>query len=306
MQEYDFSTIFITGSTASGKSSFALALAELCQGEIVNADAYQLYEGIPILTASPTSLDKERCPHHLYEFLPLSEEWNASLHYHQAMKTIRSIHEKGKRAIVVGGSGLYLKFLTHGLADAPPSNLELRTELEECDLAELVARFQQLDPEGALATNLTNKRYVVRNLEIVLLGGKPLSHWKQNWLHTPSHLGILVSRPPEELEAHIPKRTLAMLEQGAIDEVKALPDNLSVTAEKTLGIRTIREYLRQERSYDETLSEIALLTRQFAKRQRTWFRKENWLKPLSITDKDEPFFLAKKLISDLTISTEIK
>ena len=141
-------------------------------------------------------------------------------------------------------------------------------------------RFQEADPEGAAATDLHNPRYVVRNLEIVLLGGKPLSYWRNNWQPDACGPGFTLVRDVAELDARIARRATTMLEQGAIDEVAALPADLSPTAAKTLGLSLIQQHLNGELTRPELEAALALTTRQYAKRQRTWLRREPWATPL--------------------------
>ena len=167
--------LFIAGPTGSGKSSIAVELADLLNAEIVSADAYQVYREIPVLTAAPSAEEQARVPHHMISIIPVQTPWDATEHYHRAMQNIRQIHARGKTAIITGGSGLYFKFLSHGLSEAPPGNPEIRASFSTCSTEELYARLLSLDPAGAAATSPSNRRYVERNLEIVLAGGKPLS-----------------------------------------------------------------------------------------------------------------------------------
>ena len=286
--------VFVLGPTGSGKSAVAVALAELLgDAEIVSADAYQVYREMPVLTAAPTAGEQARVPHHLVGFMGAGENNDAALHARRAQEAIQGIHARGRRAIVTGGSGLYVKFISHGISPAPPGDPALRAELAALPAEEAVRRLQQADPEGAAATNLQNPRYVVRNLEIVLLGGKPLSYWQQNWQHGPAGPGFCIVRDTAELDSRILRRTGSMLAQGAIGEVRALdPLSLSTTAAKTLGLSHIQQYLQETggESADfiktrtrQLRDDIALLTRQYAKRQRTWLRREQWLTPLPAT-----------------------
>ena len=269
--------IFILGPTGCGKSRLAVELAEqLGSAEIVSADAYQVYRRMPILTAAPSEELQERVLHHLIGILEVTENNDAASHARRAAEAIADIQARGHRPIVTGGSGLYVKFISHGISPAPPSDPALRAELAALPLSDAVARLRQLDPEGAARTDLHNQRYVTRNLEIVILGGKPLSHWQQNWQHPPAGPGFLLTRETAELDARIAERARGMIAQGVIDEVAAL-SKLSDTASKTLGLREIRSHLAGEISRAELESALALTTRQYAKRQRTWLRRETWL-----------------------------
>ena len=294
--------IFILGPTGSGKSAAAVELAEILgNAEIVSADAYQVYRELPVLTVAPCAEELARVPHHLVGDRSVAENNDAAVHARRAQEAIRQIAERGKRAIVTGGSGLYVKFISHGISPAPPSDPALRAELQALPPEEAVRRLQEADPAGAAATNLQNPRYVVRNLEIVLLGGKPLSYWQQNWRHAPAGPGFTITRDTAELDARIARRTAAMLRGGALEEVRALAGKeLSATAAKTLGLAPIMEYLRTGGTDLRTLeAEIALATRQYAKRQRTWLRREDWLTPVPAAASTAPRELAARIAAAL-------
>ncbi len=290
--------IFILGPTGSGKSAVAVELAEqLGDAEIVSADAYQVYRELPILTAAPGAEERARVPHHLVGFMGVEENNDAALHARRALEAIRDIAARGRRAIVTGGSGLYVKFISHGISPAPPSDPALRAKLNALPPEEAVRRLQEADPAGADATNLQNPRYVVRNLEIVLLGGKPLSYWQQNWRHGAAGPGFVITRETAELDARIARRTAAMLRGGALDEVRAVAGKpLSATAAKTLGLPQIMQHLQGGESDTAQLqADIHLATRQYAKRQRTWLRREDWLTPLAADAAATPAGLARRI-----------
>ncbi len=276
--------VFLLGPTGCGKSALAVALAERLGAEIVSADAYQVYRGLEVLTAAPSADERARVPHHLIACLSPAEGNDAATHARRAGESLADIRARGKRAIVTGGSGLYVKFISHGISPAPPSDPALRAELSALPLAELVRRLQEADPEGAAATDLQNARYVARNLEIVLCGGKPLSAWRNNWQPRAIGPGFVLARETAELDARIARRAELMVHEGALAEVAALDAAgipLSATAEKTLGLSLIREHLAGNIEMGELVNALALTTRQYAKRQRTWLRRETWAEPLS-------------------------
>ncbi len=278
--------LFLLGPTGCGKSAVAVALAERLGAEIVSADAYQVYRGLEVLTAAPSIAERAQVPHHLIACLHPSEGNDAATHARRAGECLADIRARGKRAIVTGGSGLYVKFISHGISPAPPSDPALRAELTALPLAELVRRLQEADPEGAAATDLQNARYVARNLEIVLCGGKPLSAWRNNWQPRAIGPGFVLTRETAELDARIARRAQLMVQEGALAEVAALDAAgipLSATAEKTLGLSLIREHLAGTMQLDELVNTLALATRQYAKRQRTWLRREAWAEPLSVS-----------------------
>ena len=275
--------VFILGPTGSGKSAVAVELAEILgNSEIISADAYQVYKGMPIITAAPSSEELSRVKHHLVGFMDPTENNDAAEHARRAGAIIERLQKGGMLPVLTGGSGLYVKFISHGISPAPPSDPVLREELNALSLEEAVCKLQEADPEGAANTDLHNQRYVVRNLEIVLLGGKPLSYWKHNW-HEPAGPGFCIVRDTEELDARIARRAEQMLRDGAIEEVAALEAlTLSTTASKTLGLSQVQDYLKGRLTRSELVSAISLATRQYAKRQRTWLRREKWLTPVEV------------------------
>jgi tRNA dimethylallyltransferase len=275
--------IYICGLTASGKSSLAIDLARNLDGEIVNADAYQLYRGINIISAAPDSEELAKATHHLYGVLAPQDTCDAMKFREMALPVIADIQSRGKTPIITGGSGMYLKFLTHGPSPVPSGDPTLRADLEQRSEQSLIQQLKELDPEGAASTNLQNRRYVIRALEICLLSGQKMSILKSDWKKTSEekekHLrGIYLLWDRERLRQRINLRTRTMLASGAIEEVAALK-NPSETCIKAIGIPQIQRHLAGELTLEECEERIAAATRQYAKRQRTWFRKESWLTP---------------------------
>ncbi|MFK7910194.1 MAG: tRNA (adenosine(37)-N6)-dimethylallyltransferase MiaA [Akkermansiaceae bacterium] len=273
--------LYICGPTASGKSALAIELARLLDGEIVNADAYQLYCGLETISAAPSPGELAQAPHHLYGVLEPSETCDAMRFREMALPVIKEIQSRGKTPIVTGGSGMYLKFLTHGPSPVPSGDDVLRQELEKESDEALIAKLTNLDPEGAAMTNLKNRRYVIRALEICILSGSKMSELKSDWKRASDSiekdlLGIYLLWDREQLRQRINQRADVMLDSGAIEEVAALT-NPSATCEKAIGISQIRAHLTGELTREECAERIAAATRQYAKRQRTWFGKEKWL-----------------------------
>lgn len=268
------STFFITGPTASGKSALAVALAESIGGEIVNADAFQLYDGMDILTAKPSVTERARVPHHLYGILPLTESCDAQRYHSLALPVIEDIASRGRTPIVVGGSGLYVKALTHGLSPLPQGSPELRARFTHLTAGEKVLWLLQRDPEAATTVNLRNPRYVERALEICLLTGQPQSGLRRSFeQNEPQVNGVILDWNREALYQRINQRTLTMIDAGLVAEVSAL-DSLSPTSEKAIGVREVREHLAGNVPLDQTIAAIQQATRRYAKRQITWFRRE--------------------------------
>lgn len=292
--------VYVCGPTASGKSSLAIELAGLLDGEIVNADAYQLYRGLEIISAAPDADEMARASHHLYGVLSPDENCDAMRFREMALPVIADIQSRGKAPIVTGGSGMYLKFLTHGPSPVPSGDESLRAELDQESDARLVARLTELDPVGAAATNLQNRRYVIRALEICILSGRRMSELKSDWKQASEELekglrGVYLLWDRETLRQRINQRVRMMLAAGAVDEVAALATT-SATCEKAIGIAQIRAHLKGELSREQCIERIAAATRQYAKRQRTWFGKESWLTPCPMKDATELSCLAAEMV----------
>lgn len=272
------SPLYICGPTASGKSALALTIAARLDGEIINGDAFQLYRGLETLAAAPSAGELKQVPHHLYSVLGTCENMDANRYLQLASPVIKEVQSRGKTPLIVGGSGLYLKFLTHGPSPIPAGDAAIRRELNDQSLEELAARLQQLDPAEAASMDLKNRRYLTRSIELCLLTGKPVSQLRRDWDRSdpPGLRGIYLDWPREELNARIVRRTEAMLSGDAIDEVRQLPPG-ETTASKAIGVAEIRALLAGDISREEAAERLTIATRQYAKRQRTWFRKEGWL-----------------------------
>ncbi len=276
------STFFIVGPTAAGKSEIAAKIAHRLGAEIVSADAFQIYRGLDLLTAKPDSATLAKAPHHLIGTVPLSEEMNVEKFRAMATGVIHDLEARGKPVIVVGGSGLYIKALTHGLSKLPSADWKLREELEKASEEELFARLSELDPVGAEKIDRMNKRRLVRAVEVCLLTGKPFSTQRTEWDDAPSFNGILIFRERAELYDRINRRVEKMFGDGVVKEVRSL-DSVSVTAEKTLGLPEIRELLAGKISERDCIAKIQQATRRYAKRQLTWFQRQTNFQPLNLS-----------------------
>ena len=218
---------FIVGPTATGKSEIAADVAREVGAEIISADAFQIYRGLDLLTAKPDSSTLAKAPHHLIGTVPLTEEMNAEKFRRLAARAIEEINSRGRLAIVVGGSGLYIKALTHGLAPLPESNPKLREKLNAASLDDLRSQLCELDQETARKIDLKNRRRVVRALEICL------THWEACVGNVVAGVadsgrpgssipatGIFVFRDRNELYERINQRVEMMFERGVIEEVR--------------------------------------------------------------------------------------
>ena len=305
-------TFFIVGPTATGKSELATDVACNIGAEIVSADAFQIYRGLDLLTAKPDVSTLAKAPHHLIGSTPLHEEMNAEKYRRAASRAIDEIQSRGKLAIVVGGNGLYVKALTHGLAPVPKSDPNLREELNAMSLDELCSRLMEIDSEAAGKIDMNNRRRVVRALEIYLLTGKPASAQRRQWsdagnarsgglqsaagaiwrspllegmqtgLSASPATGVFVFHDREELYARINQRVEAMFENGVIEEVQAA-GKVSSTASQMIGFREIHELLDGKMSISQCINAIQQATRRYAKRQLTWFRRQTNFSPLNLS-----------------------
>ncbi len=292
-------TFLILGPTAVGKSDFAAAVAARCDGEIVSADAFQVYAGLDLLTAKPSAALRARAPHHLVGEIPLTQAWDVAQWLVAARLRIAEIHARGRVAIVAGGTGLYLRALTRGLADLPPASPALRAELEAQPLAELQRRLAELDPEGARAIDLQNPRRVVRALEVCLLTQRPFSSFRGQWDAMPDGWrGIVLTRDRDDLRARIDRRTEEMFDAGVIEEVRNA-GAVGPTASQTLGLREIRALLAGEMTRAECVAAIQQATRHYAKRQLTWFRRETAFRNVNLTPIADAAALADEIAREV-------
>jgi tRNA dimethylallyltransferase len=297
---------FIVGPTATGKSELAADVAREVGAEIVSADAFQIYQELDRLTAKPDALTLAKAPHHLIGTVPLTEEMNAEKYRRAAMRAIEEINLRGNLAIVVGGSGLYIKALTHGLAPLPGSDPELREKLNAMSLDDLRSQLVEVDPETARETDLKNRRRVIRALEICSLTGRPASEvvagvgdsgWPGSSIPAT---GVFVFRDREELYERINQRVEMMFERGVIEEVRTAGE-ISQTASQMIGLREIRELLAGKKSIPQCIAEIQQATRRYAKRQLTWFRRQTNFVPLNLsflTHKEAAKWISLRILSE--------
>lgn len=288
-------TILVAGPTGAGKTDLSLRLAGELHGEIVGADAFQIYAGLPILTAQPSAVARKVIPHHLIGSVDPAETYDAGRYLREALPVIRGIVARGKRPIVVGGTGLYFKALLGGLHELPAGDPVLRAELQALLLPELIVRLQSLDPAAVGMVDVVNRRRVERALEIVILTGKPLGASRkesQGSTPTPQCVGVmalLLTRDREELNARIEANVQTMFQQGVEDEVAALPEqHVGPTASMTLGLREIRSLLRNEITQEEAIAAISSATRRYAKRQMTWFNHQHDFPKLNLSLFSDP------------------
>jgi tRNA dimethylallyltransferase len=295
--------LYILGPTASGKSAVALALAQRIGGEIVNADAFQLYRELDIVSAKPSKAERSLVPHHLYDVLDPAEHCDAQRFRDMAMPVLEDIAARGKTAIVAGGSGLYVKALTHGLAALPSADPDLRERFAHLTLGEKTAWLMRLDPQAAENVSLANPRHVERALEICLLTGRPQSRIRQSFSETQcTARGVLLAWDREQLYARINQRVLGMIAAGLLDEIRSLPPLLD-TAAKAIGVREMQQVIAGGLTMDAAIAAMQQATRRYAKRQITWFKRERWLQTSCLcpeTTADSAALEIIKLFPDLS------
>lgn len=267
--------VLIAGPTASGKSALALAIAARQGGLIVNADALQVYDCWRVISARPSAAEEALAPHALYGIIGPRTPWSVG-HW---LRAVADLQDRGQRLIVVGGTGLYFSALTEGLAEVPPVPPEVRAEADRLLAAEgLEAMIAALDPGTAARIDLLNPARVQRAWEVLRATGRGLADWQAE---TPAPLMPLAQVQPlvlmpdrDWLAARIDRRFLMMMEQGALDEARAALDwwDPSLPAAQAIGAPDLVAHLRGEVDLDTAIAAAQAASRQYAKRQRTWFR----------------------------------
>lgn len=270
--------VLIAGPTASGKSALAIEIAKSSNGVIVNADSAQLYRDIPTLSAAPSAAERAMAEHRLYGFAEGSEAMSAAEWAELARGEIDRIHNDGRLPILVGGTGLYLRTLLDGIAPVPPINSLIRTEIRESDLADNRARLEQADPEAAARLNPADWTRISRALEVVLSTGRTLKDWQSErtgGIRARIELRPLILLPPRPwLYARCDSRFSAMVANGAVEEVRTLlsrqlPSSLPIM--RAIGVRELAKVISGEWTMDEAIAAGQQATRNYAKRQYTWF-----------------------------------
>ncbi len=293
--------VAVVGATATGKSALALALAERLSGggEIVNADALQVYRGFDIGTAKPPAAERRRIPHHLIDILDPHERWSAGEFARRARLAVAAIRERGRVPIVVGGSGLYLRALLAGISRIPAMEgaglavrAELRRRLAAEGLPALYAELSRLDPATAARLLPGDRQRVLRALEVAAVSGRPLSAWiAEQPFGTQSIAAIRVglTLPRAILYDRIAGRVARMVAGGWTEEVRGLLRrglDPGLPAFQAIGYRQLVQHVREDWSLERAIDETVRATRRFAKRQETWFRKEPDVTWFSAEDPD--------------------
>lgn len=275
--------VAIVGATGVGKSALALEIAERAGGEIVNADALQAYRGLEIGTAKPTAAERAHVPHHLLDVIDPAERFSAGTFARLADAVLEDLRARRRAAIVVGGSGLYLRALFEGLAELPAVDPEVRLALDDRlaseGLAPLRAELELLDPATAARLAPGDTQRTLRALAVARSTGRPLSWWLSRPMASPRWTPIRVglTLPRRLLYDRLGSRLQRMIEAGWLDEVrKLLADGVapSAPAFQAIGYSEWVRHLAGELDFEAAVERIRLATRRYAKRQETWFRRE--------------------------------
>jgi tRNA dimethylallyltransferase len=283
--------IVICGATATGKSDLAVALASEIDGEVINADSMQLYKGMDIGTAKITDEERRGIPHHLMDLLEVTEDANVAWYQEKAREKITEVHSRNKSAIIVGGTGLYIKAILDDL-NFPDTDPVVRTALEleyaTKGIGPLFERLEKLDPAAALAIDRANSRRVIRALEVIEITGQPftanLPRKESTKYPNALQFGLVMDR--EILSDVISSRVERMWKAGLVEEVERLIESgitRGTTAQKALGYSQVIAFKEGKISEEEAIEETKRATRQYARRQETWFSRDeriNWISPI--------------------------
>jgi len=302
-----YPVIFIVGPTCTGKSEISFLLAQKIDAEIIYCDSVVVYKEVDILSAKPSLEYRAAIPHHMIDRLSVSDEYNVSMYSQDVQRTIEDIRRREKNVIITGGSGMYMKALLDGIFEGVEKDPELRDKIEariaEKGLQSLYQRLKEVDPGAAERISGNDKKRIVRALEVYELTGSPISQLRKQsegiMRQYPYRLfGIMADRGV--LYQRIDRRAKKMFASGAVDEVrKLLSLPLSVTAAGILGVKEIKRYSNGECDLNEAEALLAKNTRNYAKRQMTWFRKEKRIEWITATDASAKTIVEKiyKLVS---------
>jgi tRNA dimethylallyltransferase len=296
-------SFLLAGPTAVGKSEIALLLAERLGGEIISVDSMQVYRGMDLGTAKASPGDRARVPHHLIDVVDLTESFDAAQFLQLARCAVADVQARERVPILCGGTGLYFKVFLEGLGQAPRADATLRAKLQATPLPDLLRELAESDPVTYARIDRQNPRRVVRALEVIRLTGQPFSAQRADWNHASrithhASLCIGLARTPADLQRRIDARVDAMFRHGWVAETEQLLRRglaQNQTAMQALGYRQIVEHLRGQRSLAETIALVKIRTRQFAKRQMTWFRRQLWLTWIHLEVQSSPEAVVKAI-----------
>ena len=265
--------IVLAGPTGVGKTAVAIRIAQNVRTEIVGADAFQIYQGLDILSCKPTPSQLLAIPHHLISNLPLTEPCDAQKYAVIARATIARLNQNGIVPLVVGGTGFYLRALESSLPELPPADFSLRTELDQRSTSDLLRELDARDPSASNRIDRHNRRRIIRALEVCNLSGKPFSSFLEESAPDPSIPRLFLELPRTVLFEKINLRVDQMFEQGVVAEVSAVAA-IGPTASQAIGFKLIRSLIAGTIDAHRCRETIQQQTRNYAKRQMTWFRHQ--------------------------------
>jgi tRNA dimethylallyltransferase len=299
-------SIFLAGPTASGKSAVSLILAEHLNAEIVSLDSMTVYRGMDIGTAKPALEERERVPHHLIDIADPHVDFSVAEFLRMATRAVEDIVHRGRVPLFVGGTGLYLRSILRGMSEGPEANWEIRSQWErqarENGSGWLHGQLQKVDPVTAARLHQNDMRRIIRAIEVFELTGNPISSGHQHGQRSSEHAARLVvwlDPDREWLRKRIGDRVDEMMRQGWLEETRELLQRTPKpgrTAAQALGYRELSVYLDGETTLEVTVEQIRTATRQFAKRQYTWFRNLEECKAITVAGHETPEDLANRVL----------
>ncbi|MDP7014891.1 MAG: tRNA (adenosine(37)-N6)-dimethylallyltransferase MiaA [Pirellulaceae bacterium] len=298
---------YLTGATASGKTRVGMALARMLDAEIVSLDSMAVYREMDIGTAKPSEDERRAVPHHLIDIRLPVEDFSLAEYVQAAADKTQEIQTRGKRVLFVGGTPLYLKALLRGVYEGPPADWEFRrqveAELERVGMAALRERLWQVDPLSAAKLHENDKRRMIRALEVYKLTGRPISHLQTQFeRNRPADQcrAFQLSWPRPLLHERINRRVDMMFDAGLVGEVRGLLDrhgSLSRTAAQAVGYREVIECLQSDGDVESTREVVKARTRQFARRQETWFRSLSECRRVEYSSDGAPDAIAASIVA---------
>jgi tRNA dimethylallyltransferase len=307
--------VLLAGPTASGKSAVAIELAKRIGGEIISVDSMQVYRGMDVGTAKPSAAERQAVPHHLIDVASITEQFEAARFVRLASQAAADVVARSGIPVFCGGTGLYFNALLYGLGQSPPADAALRKLLEQTPIEALLEELKKTDADTYERIDRKNPRRVIRAVEVIRLTGKPVSAQRAPWpaesqrrLHSPSdpsgpsYPAFGLAREPTDLRQRIDSRVEEMFRAGLVAETQALlrqglADN--PTAMQALGYRQVVDHLRGQRGLAETIELVKTRTRQFAKRQMTWFRNRLPLEWLAVRPDEHAAPIAERIAKQL-------
>ena len=286
--------IFIAGPTATGKSAVAQEVAKKTGGEIISVDSMQVYRKMDIGTAKPSAEQREQIPHHIIDCASISERFDAA----RFVREVENKKKKIKQPIFCGGTGLYFQVWLEGLGEAPPRDSKIRKALEETPAQDLLMELQEKDPTTYKDIDRLNPRRVIRAVEVIRITNRPFSEQKAKWTNKAPKNFFLIERTSQDLRNRIERRAEQMFERGLVKETCSLRSELENNpgAQQALGYRQVIGHLKGEQDLPETVCLVKSRTWQYARRQKTWFRKIRGATGMEVTETETAKETARRLL----------